>query len=1364
MPIQVFGVPAAVIMLNRAFNDTSPGNLIYANQVAAATANLNGFANDFAASFASLTNAQLAQRVLDNLGLLPNDALRTALTDYYAANGAANRGLVTLQLANILTSLEGNATYGAAAASWNDEVATGFTYSANPANTGSQTGTPSQTFTLTAGQDTRTGGASSDTFDGATNITAAVTATLQGFDAINGGGGRDTLILNQGALLDAIFNGVTSIERVVTTGNVTLGAIAQRAGVDEIVTNGGTLTLSSGYTTDTLSFTGSATAADQVSLENAAAGTNYRVTLTGADVGNGSAVTGGGALAVTLQKEDGSDSVVGGVSRYEDEGLVFRSTTDATARFDVREASGTGNGTFVIAALGTAGADTITNAAGAGIFDLNSGNNALYLNGGAGNDTITAGNGNDFLVAGAGDDTVTTGDGVNTVSGGDGNDIITGGGGNDIVDGGSGNDSITAAAGNDSVNAGAGDDVVVLGTNLTVDDTIVGGDGRDTLAVSDTATDTATIAARATGFEVLRADATATLRADRVAGIQELVSNVAASVTFSNVGSTQTLRMTDVADNALTATLAVNTTADAGTLALGATTATGTDGTAATTVTLADYETLTVTSSGGTAAAVNSIATLTASSLTTLTATGNRQLTLTAVTGSGNLRTVDASAMTSHFIMGAALVSANAHTLTGGTGNDTLRGGANNDVITGGAGQDSILGGNGNDSISAGAGNDTLDGEAGNDTVDGGEGNDSVVGGAGNDVITGGDGNDTINGADGNDNISGGSGDDTILIAAWADVTSADTINGGDGNDTISTADGTVTLNSTATGGISNIEAVALTHNNAQTVTISDIGTGAFNNAVTIISQRTTAGATSIDASGVLSSTTRVVFTGNDLVDNYTVGNGIDSASLSGGNDGVTVGALTSLQASDTLSGGVGSDTVTFTDATGGTLGTQLGALSGFETLTVNVAAGAYVFNLTEAIVAANRDTATGNFTVSRTAGNAGTLRVNGADIAASTNLVLSGGSGADTLTGGSGNDTITGGAGADSLTGGAGNDRFVVAGGDLAVGETHSGGDGTDTVSLTGTNSTAGVTISGIEVFEFDGAAVLNATAGVFSGQTLSISAANASANANLVLDATGTQTVNLAGLNVAPTGLTAFTGFTTTNFGATADVFIGSAGRDSVEGGTGDDILQGGAGGDTLTGGAGADNVTAGEGTDTVVIGSGQDTVSLIETTAVVDNVQFSTAFATGASNASTITGFANGAGVDTFDIGFNVSNGTTNATSALAAIAPVTVASDGTATANDVIFLLSGAGDQMAAGSTLANAVANAVAALTSGTDFSSANITTGDSLVLVLDDGTNSFVFHYVADGTAATTASTDLELIGILNGIADAGTFTTGDFI
>jgi hypothetical protein len=96
--------------------------------------------------------------------------------------------------------------------------------------------------------------------------------------------------------------------------------------------------------------------------------------------------------------------------------------------------------------------------------------------------------------------------------------------------------------------------------------------------------------------------------------------------------------------------------------------------------------------------------------------------------------------------------------------------------------------------------------------------------------------------------------------------------------------------------------------------------------------------------------------------------------------------------------------------------------------------------------------------------------------------------------------------------------------------------------------------------------------------------------------------------------------------------------------------------------------------------------------------------------------------------------------------------------------LIFLLSGASDQLAASTTIDTAIANAVTALTSSTDFAASRVATGDSLVLVMDDGTRAFIFHYLADATPAVTTAADLELIGIVNGISDAGGFAMGDFI
>lgn len=164
MPKQIFGAESVVTTLNRAFNDISPSNATFNNQVAAAgttTDSQMAFAKQYGAGFAGQTADALSTLILGNLGVLPNAALQTALKDYITAAGVANIGIIALQLGDILSGLE-NATgdqagFKAAAVAWNNEVTAAYNYSSNPANvTPSDAGpvtTPGTTFTLTAGAD-----------------------------------------------------------------------------------------------------------------------------------------------------------------------------------------------------------------------------------------------------------------------------------------------------------------------------------------------------------------------------------------------------------------------------------------------------------------------------------------------------------------------------------------------------------------------------------------------------------------------------------------------------------------------------------------------------------------------------------------------------------------------------------------------------------------------------------------------------------------------------------------------------------------------------------------------------------------------------------------------------------------------------------------------------------------------------------------------------------------------------------------------------------------------------------------------------------------------------------------------------------
>jgi len=194
---------------------------------------------------------------------------------------------------------------------------------------------------------------------------------------------------------------------------------------------------------------------------------------------------------------------------------------------------------------------------------------------------------------------------------------------------------------------------------------------------------------------------------------------------------------------------------------------------------------------------------------------------------------------------------------------------------------------------------------------------------------------------------------------------------------------------------------------------------------------------------------------------------------------------------------------------------------------------------------------------------------------------------------------------------------------------------------------------------------------------------------------------------------------------------------------------IINGLAGADTINGGSGDDTITGGAGADTIDLSIGG-----------TDTIVFSTTFTAGNASVDTVSSFTINS--DLFNVDFNLLNGTTAATATLVAIAPVAVANNGAATANDVIYTFAGANDVLTSGTTSSTAVANAVTALTSTADFAASNVATGDSFLLQMNDGTDTFLFHYVADATAAVTTAADLELIAILSGTTTA--FTTGGVI
>jgi hypothetical protein len=453
---------------------------------------------------------------------------------------------------------------------------------------------------------------------------------------------------------------------------------------------------------------------------------------------------------------------------------------------------------------------------------------------------------------------------------------------------------------------------------------------------------------------------------------------------------------------------------------------------------------------------------------------------------------------------------------------------------------------------------------------------------------------------------------------------------------------------------------------------------------------------------------------------------------------------------------------------------------------------------------------ATGNQTIKSTATSTTADTLTGG----AGNDVLTGNEGTNTLTGGAANDTLTGNAGADSLSGGAGNDSLTAGEG----ADTVTAGLGTDTINISDSTAAA-------DVIQVSAGAV-----GTFTDNESEDVAGTAASTPDdrgedtiTGFDA-GLDTIAVTATNVADFVhttdlLVSAPNATTAGTATTVDAFVANTLFIALDGDAvvndDDDIvltfsdfklngvsqigsadllaatdidqsisynLTAAAGATTITTGDLADTITTAGGVDTITTGTGADTITVAAAGGLdvidigaadgaADNIIIMTAAGTGATHAITVTGFENGVGTDTIDIGaITVNNGTlanaggVGATNTLAAVAPVTQADNAQATANGGIFLFSGANDQMAANSTVSNAVGNAVTALTSTADFSGANIAGGDDLILVLDDGTNSFIFQYLAAGNAGITQAVDMQLIAKIDGVADAGTFATGDFI
>jgi Ca2+-binding RTX toxin-like protein len=473
--------------------------------------------------------------------------------------------------------------------------------------------------------------------------------------------------------------------------------------------------------------------------------------------------------------------------------------------------------------------------------------------------------------------------------------------------------------------------------------------------------------------------------------------------------------------------------------------------------------------------------------------------------------------------------------VNGLAGNDTLKGGALGRIpypwrmkVDGGDGSDDISGGSGNDVLKESTGSDQLNGGAGNDTLQEAAGitaPTSYLGGSGQDTVEAylfladpismtidGVANDMVPGEGDNigldvENLEAGQGND-VLVGSAAD----NRLFGGLGNDRLR-------------GGAGNDELDGWSGDDLLFQGAAPDG------ADTLI------GSVGTDTISYGARTEGVTITVDGLANDGAAGEGDDIQDgeiLIGGKANDTLSAGPGAQ---TLNGGLGRDTIDYSDRT--------------DPVSVSFD------GVDNDGVAAENDYLT-NIEDARGGSAADDLSGSDGDNA------LFGMGGNDQLSGGGGNDDLTGGAGDDEEFGNPGNDTFHQDSADDGS-EDLFGGLGRDTVDYGLRSASVSVSLNGLPD---DGGSVEN--------DNVAIDVENAiGGSANDLLKGIGSPNI-LSGRGGKDT-MTGAGGSDQLSGGPGPDLLKGEDGNDKLLGGGGDDSLNGGAGTDSCDGGPGADTITA-------------------------------------------------------------------------------------------------------------------------------------------------------------------------------------------
>jgi len=644
----------------------APGST-YLGQILAA--GLPAAANAMLSAMSATTATARGDAIAANLGLTGTAA--TTASNYLAtvsfAGAASTHGAGLLAALDLFTTLQNDATFGAAATAYVARVNTALSYSSVAANNSTDLNTlaavvgaagttgAGSTFTLTTNADIPNASTGNDTFSG-------TDTTLTAIDTIDGKGGTDTLVF-AGA---ASYGGgatITSIENISVTS--TAGGAFNMAGitgVQSLTNNAGTVAttaFNSAGSIAALTVRNSGNVATTVQYTEAAvAGTadSQSITVSGAGTATGARHT-----------------------------INVNSVTANTAGVETVAVTASGTESFIVLASNDTSLTSVT-ASGSVALDVDMGAalaTATTINASGMTAAFTVGN----LAAAA-----------HTITGGSGNDVIAMAatlGTTDTVNGGDGTDTLSANA------------AELAAMTTTARATV---SNIETLMIANDVGNTAT-AISASNF----GSAVTNVR------VADQSDNGAANITFNNIvaaasGSSNNFRFDgDLGANGGTITMNITGatnggTANAVTLDMrgGATTATST-------LAFGGVETLTISTANATGAKTFNI---TDAALQSLTVAGVQNVVLNGAALGTAVGTVDATGLTNSAALRVALStsSISSATINTGAGADVIAATQLADTINSGSGNDNVQGNAGADVINVGTGTDTITQAAASDS------------------------------------------------------------------------------------------------------------------------------------------------------------------------------------------------------------------------------------------------------------------------------------------------------------------------------------------------------------------------------------------------------------------------------------------------------------------------------------------------------------------------------------------------------------------------------------------------------------------------------------------------------------------------